>query len=286
MDDLREHLDAAIGAGPDHRPVASLLTAGHRAVRRRRIAAVTGTAVVLAVVGTTYAAAGGQPRAAHDPQVTHPGPTASATPDPSPAEDAAAEQPWGRYDFIRYDDRNGRLEVRSGVQILDRVDDYLRGTRFDHSVAMDVLFEGKEYWVSAEWVAATKTMESYGSAGMTKPSDGWADFRAWTDDQAAANGVEVEGGSGYPDLVVAAADATLSAAPGARILEQTATDLPEGFDRAAYVGRDGRRYLVLERIIGSQEPELITVHAEPHGDSLDALLSWARQKYADGEGVR
>ena len=48
---------------------------------------------------------------------------------------------------------------------------------------------------------------------------------------------------------------------------------------------EGQRYLVLKRMIGGAA-DVITIHAEPHGDTLDELLAYARAKYASGEGVR
>ena len=190
MDDLRDHLDAAIGTGPQHRPVEPLLTAGHRAVRRRRIATIAGTAAVVAVVGTTYALAGGQPDAARDPQVTHSGPTQTADPTAGPDSPLA----WNRNELVRYSSTADEVLVRPGVQVLDRVDDYLHGLpKYDGSAALDISYRGAEYWVSVEWQA-----EGVSGTGMTEPSDGWASFRAWVADQAAANGAGGPGGSGYP----------------------------------------------------------------------------------------
>lgn len=277
MDDLRDHLEAAIGTGPQQRPVEPLIAAGRRAVRRRRIAAVAGTAAVLAVVGSTYALAGGQPDAARDPQVTHSGPTRSAEPSP---DDPGATLTWGSGEYVRWLPSSGVLQVRPGVEVLDRVDDYLKGSpAYQGSVAMDVLFRGKESWVTLEWNEGTS------GYGLTEPSDGWADFRAWVADQAAANGVGGPGGTGYPDLVFVRADGTLDPLGHAEILAQTTADLPAGFDRAAYVDLEGHRYLVLSRGVAGQS-DLVTIHAEPHGDTLGELLAYARQKFADGEGVR
>ena len=77
----------------------------------------------------------------------------------------------------------------------------------------------------------------------------------------------------------------------ASVLEQQPSpDLPRNFapagapTAAAYVEQDGVRYLVLYRNAHGDE-QLIAVESAGHGDSLDALLAWARQRYEDEVGL-
>lgn len=81
-------------------------------------------------------------------------------------------------------------------------------------------------------------------------------------------------------------DRTFGVVKGVQVIDQTTDGLPDGFFRAAYLEHDGKRYLVLARDVGGSGVDLLTVHAEAHGSSLDELVAYARAKYASGEGVR
>lgn len=286
--DISDELEQSFGHGPALPTPEERLVAGRAALRRRRRAVGGTAAVVAALLVTPFAiAAGGDP--AVQPGPATPASTATADPSPNPttlATEAPEEPPqqrWQKWETIRYS-AEGELEIRPGVQILDRVDGYLRDSpRWDHSVAMEVRYDGGVYWVSAEW-----DRENGSSSGSTPANDGWADFRAWAASQAAVNVPDApDPGNGYPELVQAGDDGTLVAAPGATLLEQqTSPDLPENFapagaaTAAAYVERDGVRYLVLTR-----PGDVISVPSAGHGDSLDALLTWARERYESGEGL-
>lgn len=291
MDDLREHLDASIGAGPPHRDLAPLLAAGRRAVRRRRIASGAAVVAVVGVIGTTLAVGQGTPDAARDLPATG---QSSATTDPSPSDDdpseARTEPPayhWQAGELATYT-ADGRLQIRPGVQVLDRVDDYLHGSPvYDRSVALDVRYRGVEQWMTLEWSGGDSSGSGASSsgAGYSDPSDGWADFRAWVADQAAANGVGGPGGTGYPDLVFPSDTCDFKDLGYAEILAQATEGLPDSYVRAAEVRLEGKRYLVMCRITAGK-PDLVTIHAEGHGADLAQLLAYARGKYASGEGVR
>lgn len=287
--DIQQQLEQAIGHGPALPAPADRLAAGRAALLRRRLTVGGAAAVVAALMVTPFAiAAGGGGTRTVEPAPAAPAPastrSAEASEEPATAEEPSQEpeQRWHRWEFVRFDG-DGQLELRPGIEVLDRVDGYLRGTRWDHSVAMEVTWQGQVYWSSAEW----DREEDSGSSGSTPENDGWADFRAWVASQAAANTGADDPGTGRPEMVVDNGDGTLTASPGTTILEQQADpDLPENFasaserTAAAYVEHKGVRYLALAR-----PGQVIVVPSEGHGDSLAALLSWARAKYESGEGL-
>lgn len=288
MDDtgLQRELEEAIGRGPALPVPEERLAAGRRALRRRRagVAALAAAAVV-AVVVPVAAIAGGAVTSGVEPAPLSP-PSSPSVPagttgpshDPTPSR---PPQPW-RGDYVRYTS-DGELEIRPGVEVLDRVDDYLAGTRWVRSVALEIRFRGE-----VSWVDASQMRNGEASSGWSEPSDGWAGFRAWVADQAAANGAGgAGGGGGFPGLVEARGDGTFGELPGTTVLAQRADpELPESFapasetTGAAYVERDGTRYLVLAR-----PGDLVVVPAAGRGSSLDELLDWARGRYASGEGL-
>jgi hypothetical protein len=282
MNDLQDRLDSSFGSGPAHPPLAPVLTAGHRAVRRRRLAAAGGALVVLAVAGGTgVALAGGHPSAEQAPVTHQPTVAPSPTQEGALATDTPEESPpWAKHEYARYLP-DGTLQIRPGAVVHDRVYGYLDGNPvYAQSVAFDISYEGDRQWLALD----LRSDGRGGSSGYTAPSDGWATFRAWVADQAAANGVG-NGGDGYPDLVKASAACAFTTVDPARMLAETTTALPPGFDRAAHVVQDGSRYLVLCQVIDGR-PDVIKIHAEKHGDTLAELLDYARGKYASGEGVR
>ncbi len=282
MNDLQDRLDSSFGHGPAHPPLDSLLTAGRRAVRRRRLAAAGAALTVLAIAGGTgVALAGGHPSAGRPPVTHQPTVAPSPTTDRGISEAPETPPPWQKDEYARILP-DGTVQIRPGAVVHDRVDDYLQGApRWDVSVALDISYQGDRQWLTVEHLANGRG----GSSGSTDPSDGWADFRAWVADQGAANGADAPGGDGYPDLVEADATCGFATVAPARMLAETTTALPSGFDRAAHVSQDGGRYLVLCRVIGGR-PDVIKIHAEKHGHTLAELLDYARGKYASGEGVR
>ena len=247
------------------------------------VAALTAGAVV-AVLAPVAALAGGAATGGAVPTPVAPPSDSSQGPGevPRAAETSYPPQPWRGRDYVRYTP-DGELEIRPGVEVLHRVDDYLAGTRWVRSVALEIRFRGE-----VSWVDASQLRNGHSSSGWSEPSDAWADFRAWVADQAAANGVgEPLAGGGYPPLVEVRGDGTFGELPGATVLAQQADpELPASFapasetTGAAYVERDGTRYLVLSR-----PGDLVVVPAAGHGASLGELLAWARQRYESGEGL-
>src|SRR5690242_16874291 len=100
--DIREQLDRSFGDGPAHPPLERELEAGRRALRRRRTLVTTAAAMVVAILGTSYAVAASGPatdagsRVAVQPTET---PTPTPTPMPTPTE-----EPWTGNDPVRYVD--------------------------------------------------------------------------------------------------------------------------------------------------------------------------------------
>ncbi len=66
--ELHDLIDGSFGDGPEHRPVDDRVTAGRRAVARRRMATAAGTAAVLAIVGAGAWLTGGDADRAGDPR--------------------------------------------------------------------------------------------------------------------------------------------------------------------------------------------------------------------------
>src|SRR5262245_19970217 len=114
--DLRDALEAGFGPEPSHRPTASRLEAGHRAVRRRRWVGAVGTVAAATVVGFAAVAVvgddGSRPtHVATDPTPTNT-PAETTTPSATPEEDDSA----GYIGFAP----DGSLVSSHGVQILDQ----------------------------------------------------------------------------------------------------------------------------------------------------------------------
>ena len=125
--ELREALTQGFGPEPDHRPLADRLEAGHRAVRRRRIAGAVVTVAVATVVGIGAVAVLGGGDAASQ---------VATDPTSDPTVETAAG--WDEGELARYD-AEGNLEVRPGATVLDRIDSpYPPSAGMDRSVALDL----------------------------------------------------------------------------------------------------------------------------------------------------
>lgn len=92
------------------------------------------------------------------------------------------------------------------------------------------------------------------------------------------------------DLVSFGAGEVLVAQPGVRILDQRPSpDLGDSFatagDRSAValVEADGRQWFVLARVVGGP-PQYIAVSREVSGGGIDAFITFATGKYAEGGG--
>ena len=274
--DLHESLTEGFGPEPPHRPVADRLAAGHRAVRRRRLAgSVVAVAAATAVgLGATALSNGSseQPgQVATDPTTD---PTAEPTTDPAAG--------WDEGELARYNDA-GILELRPGVAVIDRVDEpYGDPTDYHHSVALALEFQGAQSWLIMEWDTDPDGASSSSSGAGAAPE---GDFQDWVAQNVAAND---DNSAGYVEF---ADDGSLVASHGVRILDQRHPVQLEDFvlagepsAAALLQGPDGKKWYVVVRDSGGLE--VIATPFRTGGPDLDAFLDYAREKYASGEGLR
>ena len=303
--DLAQELDRAIPAGPPLPPPETRAARGRTALRRRRAAVAVATVGAVAAIAVPIAvAAGGPATRGHDPappvsRPTMSEPSRSADRQPPRRErDPAASYPWRKGEVVAASPGDGLL-LRPGTAVLHRQGP-LYPDKATESVAVRVRFEGLEYWAACEWDAGGSTCQA-GSPRDTFYS-GWADFVA----QATSGGGMTNGPVGSPgkaggaaraDPVVPAdlpwlssdlaAGEIRSVSPGRVLDQETGVPMPRSFappgtpTAAALVAEGDTRYLALFR----GEEELVVVEATGHGDTLEELLAWARQRYRSGEGL-
>ena len=145
--DLRDRLDAALGDGPPHRPVDDRLTAGRRALLRRRVGTAIAAAAVVAVAGTSYAVATDGERAA-DPPGYAASPAAPAT------GEVPTVPPFGGDSRIEGAVRleGHALVAREGFRIVEqRTGVDLGASRERTAVALVDGEDGRTWWVA--WAA-------------------------------------------------------------------------------------------------------------------------------------
>ena len=285
--DLREALDRGFGPEPAHLPLTDRLDAGHRAVRRRRIAGAVVAVAVASVVGLGAVAVlggdGGAPsQVATDPDTT-PETNTDKHPDPTPPPG------WDEGEFARYSD-DGNLEVRPGATVLDRIDaPYPPGAGMDRSVALAVDYEGEEFWLLMSWAV-------HSDGGAVETGTGWGpggaagSFEDWVAEQVRINMTPTpeDNSAGYVEF---GDDGRLVSSHGVAILDQVPDPgfkdfVLEGEPSAAALlqGPDGKKWYVAVRDSGGLE--VISVPFKRGGPDLDAFLDYARERYAGGEGLR
>ena len=274
--DIRDELDRSFGDGPPPTAPDDLLARGHRALRRRRLAeAGTLLAVGVLVVGGAAVATGG-----HEPDSAQPmAPTASGSPTP-----AATEPTWEDDTPIRY--RDGELQIRPGVVVHERVQNPYGYQAPRLSDALDLTYEGRRMWILAE-----TGRNGFGYTSSV-PSNGWASFRAWVDDQV---GAAVPGDDGWPATVRLDAGGDVVPAAGAHVVQRTddprlgASFAPAGAATGAAVvtvDGDDRSYFVVWRVLDGRLDVITTPPRDVVGATFDELLTHARAQYASGEGLR
>jgi hypothetical protein len=274
--ELREALTQGFGPEPAHRPVSDRVEAGHRAVRRRRIAGAVVTVAVASIVGIGSVALLGGDGDAGSQVATDP------TPDPTaePTTEPAAE--WGEGELARYDNE-GDLVVRPGVTVLDRVDEpYGDATDYQHSVALALEFQGTQSWLIMEWDTDPDGASSSSSGAGAAPQ---GDFQDWVAQNVAAND---DNSAGYVEF---ADDGSLVSSHGVQILDQRHPVQLKNFvlagepsAAALLQGPDGKKWYVVVRDSGGLD--VIATPFRTGGPDLDAFLDYAREKYASGEGLR
>ena len=300
--DWQHELDTAFGSGHDLAP-AHYVAAGRTAVRRRRATALAIVAVMVVCVGAAWSSGpGGAPRGGA-PVATQPtSPTTEAQPTMSAREarrkrlermrEAAREQ-LTRMSFPGQLTYAGLVLAPGGGPVLERVPNPMGYTADQgRSLGLRLMVDGQEQY------ALLTAYPSDGSSSMnvlkTGDFDGWLAQAVRTQNTLdVANGVTASTGDadgGQPWLVLDAAGDIASPRPGIVITEQrTSVDLGESFAAGATrtgVVRllvDGRSEFAAYRVIDG------TLDVIPGGgsfDSMSAFISWAREQYSSGAGMR
>ncbi|MFC6345044.1 hypothetical protein ACFP8W_23885, partial [Nocardioides hankookensis] len=182
--DIRDRLEHSFGDGPAHPPLEEQLTAGSRALRRRRGTAAAAACAVVVALGASYAVAtsGSSPGT---------GSRIANEPTPSPSSAASASGPtWEDDTPVRY--AEGELQIRAGVVVHEHLENPFGFTPPKLSDALDLTYEGQRMWVLAQ-----RDAEGYGYTSAA-PSNGWASFADWVADQT---GNAVPGADGWPATV-------------------------------------------------------------------------------------
>lgn len=183
--DWREELDSSFGNGSD-RPAADYLVSGRAALRRRRTAMGTTALVTLIAIGSTGWALAPGGEDVRDSTIASDAPSPSVA---SPTTPPAAEVPWLKGDAPARVDPVVGLEIRDGAVVHERRDDLYPG-KDTRSVALDLSFEGEQWWVLLEWDDGGSTY-SGGNAG-----DMWDTFHSFDAFVAASTS---DGGMFTPD---------------------------------------------------------------------------------------
>jgi hypothetical protein len=276
--ELREALTRGFAPEPPHRPVSDLVKAGHRAVRRRRIAGAVVAVATAAVigVGATIVLDGeaGPDRAADTTEPAGPADSGRST-----------EMPWQDGELVRFTD-DGELELGDGVTVLQRIDSPLPAKSGELSVALALEKNGTETW----WLL--QRYESGGSSGASfHPGGAFASIQDWIDEQVQLRtDPESVGKVDYLDF---APDGSLVSSHGVTILEQRhPIDLhnfvnePTDRTAAALLQRpDGEKFYVLVRDL-DDHVDVQEVAYQNGGPDLDAFLLFAADSFANGDGLR
>ncbi|HEU5036764.1 MAG TPA: hypothetical protein VFT70_07160 [Nocardioides sp.] len=281
---LREELEESFAGEPVDRPVDQWIIEGHRALRRRRLATAVAACGVVAVLGTTWAIGSGGPERDAGPMIaTEPAsPSGSATPSATPSPTWEDDTP------IQYLD--GELRIRPGVVVHERIDNPYDYRLPRDSVALDLTYEKQRQWVIAENLSGGFGFQS------SVPSNGWASFRAWVDDQVAlAVGEPGNPNGGWPETMQLAGKGEVRPTAGTEVLQRTDDPrlgdsfAPAGAKTGAAVVRvqaTDKSYFVVWRVIDGELDVITTPPRDVVGATFDELLTDARAQYAGGEGMR
>ncbi len=297
--DWQHELDSSFGPGHDV-PPGHYVAAGRRAVRRRRATALAAAAVV--VLGSAGVWASGTGTAVRgDPPVATQGvtPTQGATteaprdrnrPRSTPSMSVAEE--FGDNPAVIDPDGTTRLSPLTDAE-LQRVPNpmaYAPGE--GRSVGLRVVYRGVETY-------SLMAMSADGTSLSTHTNDATGDFAGWLADKVSLERTldDTSGGPSTdvldtPDawLTLGPAGAIASATPFVAVMEvRDDVDLGGGFaldaerTGVARLQVSGTRRFVAWRVVAG---ELDVVPGPGSFESTDAFVSWARQQYASGEGMR
>ncbi|MGL5809066.1 MAG: hypothetical protein ACRCYQ_03885 [Nocardioides sp.] len=263
--ELRESIDHAFGSEPPHRDLDGLLAAGHRRIRRRRIARLSAGLAVVAVIGAGYQT------------VSHPrNPSAPVPVAGSAGLGAHAAERWEKDELLRYG-KAGELQVNPKLTIRKRVPNPLGLAAPEYSDGLVLVDDsGRETWVLAQADAGGFGLNN-STPGVRLPS-----FDYWLADTVAL----------YQEtptlaLVKYGRDGELLPRPGVEILQQTATPkLPADWVgdsknwTVAEVTFEGRRWWVLARFSPQLRPgfryDYTPYAASVVGDTLEEFLDHLR----------
>ena len=189
--DWRTEIDSSVEHLPD-RPPADYVVAGRRALRRRRFGLAVGVAGLTAVVvggGWAMTSGGSAPHSdapvASDPAAPSPGETETdpAAPDSGETEQHPQEVSWAAGEPPARVSPAGELQIREGAVIHDRRDDLYPG-KDTESVALDLTFNDKQWWILLEWDADGSSAAVSSAPGETADS-----FDEFISDNVAGGGM-------------------------------------------------------------------------------------------------
>ena len=273
--DLREAFDQGFGPEPAHRPVSDRLEAGHRAVRRRRLAGTVVTVAVAAAVGVGAVAVLGD--GGHAPSQV--------------ATDRTPAVSWDEGELARYDDV-GNLEIRPDATVLERIDSpYPPSAGMDRSVALALDYQGEESWLLMSW-AVHSDGEVVETGGGASPGGAAGSLAEWAAEQVRLTMTPTpEDNDNAPGYLEFGDDGRLVSSHDIEILDQV---LDPGFKdfvlqgepsaAALLQGPDGKKWYVAIRDSGGLD--VIAVPFKTGGPTLGDFVAYARQRYASGEGLR
>jgi hypothetical protein len=273
--DWQRELDASFGSGEDV-PVGHYVAVGQRALRRRRrVGVVAALAAAAVVVGVAWGVTPGRgPGATEAPIATDPDGTAAVS---------DGVQPWGQDDLPARFDGTG-LEIREGAVVHERVDNLFPG-KASESVALDITYEGKRWWMSIEW----------GDAGAgwsaTSPDEGLHEsFDDFVLAQMKGGGMTSEPAVGddqwYAGLVQWAGGEPTTRA-GVTVVREVPDPLPTAKDSLGLVlERDGQTTWVLIALQEGGSSASWTKESDSGWSTFDQWLADQVAIQGGGPGVR
>lgn len=298
--DWQHELDGSFGAGEDA-PVGHYVGVGHRAVRRRRAVSVVMVAAMTVGVGAAWANGPGVTLRGDAPVATQrTAPTAEARATMSAKEArkkrlqrireaaVATTKTLGNPGTLTYD---GLVLAPDAGPVLERVQNPM-GYTADQGRSL-----GIRVTVGSEEQYALLTAYPDGTSATVVSATG--DFAGWLAGAVrtrqtldAANGVTSSGGDtgDGPWLRLDPDGGVVPTRAGIVVTEEgTGVDLGASFSRdASRVGVvrllvDGRSEFAAYRVV---DGVLDVVPAGGTFDSIEAFITWARQQYASGSGMR
>ncbi|HVK27510.1 MAG TPA: hypothetical protein VM575_04165 [Nocardioides sp.] len=276
MQDLIERLDAELSQAPDPAfDIPGTLVSGRRAVRRRRLVVGAAGLAVAVVVGGTAALAfddGGTSRGRDGHTAGEPtrSPSATATSDGGPPRGEGQVVPL----YIGLD---GAVKVPEGADVVERA--HFTASTGAEAEIVHVGLDGEEYYALAATADSSVSWTPLPAQGLT--------LREWAEQQ-----LTVGEDDGAADRAWVRLDERwrVRGLPGVRVVEQIADPgLGENFAPAgeptvvAEVVRDGYTYFLAVRKAPDGGTEAIPYRKDDRITTLDAFLSYARDKYATNE---